>query len=137
MNKFDKIYSKIITECATSLFNKKLYKEHWFAPKRSFKITEDMLVNPGVAFNVLCSWAGKVKEILSEDEIIYEVCAKYFERPANDDNILTNVDPQLYGNFCRITCKPVLIRYKLKPGESYYICDKVDPHCKWLEVKFE
>ena len=137
LKKFNEYCEKIISECTTSLFNKKLYENHWFAPKTPFKITEDMLVDQGFAFNDLGSWAGKVKEILSEDEIIYEVCAKYFESPANNGNILTNVEPQTtYANFCRIKCKPFQIRYKLKPGESYYICDKVDPYCKWLEVKF-
>jgi hypothetical protein len=129
MNEFQNFvneYSKILK----SLFNKKLYENHWFAPKRSFKITEDMLIDQGFAFNDLGSWAGKVKEILFADEIIYEVCAKYFESPVNDE-------PQLYSNFCRIKCKPFLIRYKLIPGNSYYICDKVDPNCKWLEIKFD
>jgi hypothetical protein len=134
MNKFNEVYNKIITECVTSLFNKKLYENHWFAPKEPFKITEDMLMDQGFAFNDLGSWAGKVKEILSDDEIVYEVCAKYFEKPAN--NILTNIEPQPYANFCRIRCKPFLIKYKLTPGNSYYICDKVDPNCKWLEVVF-
>ena len=134
MNEFQNFvneYSKILK----SLFNKKLYVDHWFAPKEPFKITEDMVMGQGFAFKDLGSWAGKVKEILSDDEIIYEVCAKYFERPAN--NLLTNVEPQPYANFCTIRCKPFLIKYKLIPGNSYYICDKVDPHCKWLEVKFE
>lgn len=137
LKKFNELCDKIICECNTSLFNKKLYEEHWFAPKEPFKITEDMLVDQGFAFNDLGSWAGKIKEILSDDEIIYEVCAKYFERPANNSNILTNVEPQMtYANFCRIRCKPFLIKYKLTPGNSYYICDKVDPNCKWLEVVF-
>jgi hypothetical protein len=129
MNEFQNFineYSKILN----SIFDKKLYKDHWFAPKTPFKITEDMLVDKGFAFKDLGSWAGKVKEILSADEIIYEVCAKYFESPVNDE-------PQLYANFCRIKCKPFLIRYKLIPGNSYYICDKVDPNCKWLEIKFD
>jgi hypothetical protein len=95
-----------------------------------------MLVDGGFAFNDQGSWAGKVKEILSEDEIIYEVCGKYFEREENvnldiNNSVLANV-----SNFCGIRCKPFLIRYKLTPGESYYICDKVDPHCKWLTVLF-
>jgi hypothetical protein len=136
LKKFNAYCEKIISECNTSLFNKKLYVDHWFAPKEPFKITEDMLIEQGFAFKDLGSWAGKVKEILSEDEIIYEVCAKYFERPDNS-NLLTNVEPQPYANFCTIRCKPFLIKYKLLPGNSYYICDKVDPHCKWLEVKFE
>ena len=137
LKKFNEYCEKIINECNTSLFNKKLYKNHWFAPKEPFKITEDMLVDQGFVFNDLGSWAGKVKEILSDNEIIYEVCAKYFERPAANGNLLTNVEPQSYANFCTIRCKPFLIKYKLIPGNSYYICDKVDPHCKWLEVKFE
>ncbi len=129
MNEFQNFvneYGKILN----SIFDKKLYVDHWFAPKTPFKITEDMLVDQGFAFKDLGSWAGKVKEILSEDEIIYEICAKYFESPANDEQ-------QSYSNFCRIKCKPFLIRYKLIPGNSYYICDKVDPNCKWLEIKFD
>jgi hypothetical protein len=136
MNKFDVIYNNIISENKLSLFNKKLYENHWFAPKEPFKITEDMLIDQGFAFKDLGSWAGKVIEILSEDEIIYEVCGKYFEREENinldiNNSVLANI-----SNFCGIRCKPFQIRYKLTPGESYYICDKVDPHCKWLEIEF-
>lgn len=138
LKKFNEYCKKIISECNTSLFDKKLYKDHWFAPKTLFKITKDMLVDKGFEFKDLGSWAGQVKEILSEDEIIYEVCAKYFENPINIGNIfLKNVEPQSYSNFCRIRCKPFLIKYKLIPGNSYYICDKADPNCKWLETKFE
>ena len=73
MKKFDQLYLKIISECNTSLFNKKLYKNHWFAPKEPFKITEDMLIDDGYPFKDIGNWAGKVIEILSDDEIIYEV----------------------------------------------------------------
>lgn len=136
LKKFNEYCEKIISECNTSLFNKKLYEDYWFAPKTPFKITKDMLVDKGFELNDLGSWAGQVKEILSEDEIIYEVCAKYFEREKNinldNNSLLANI-----SNFCRIRCKPFLIKYKLMPGNSYYICDKVDPNCKWLETKFE
>lgn len=136
LKKFNEYCEKIISECTISLFDKKLYENHWFAPKEPFKITEDMLMEQGFAFNDLGSWAGKVKEILSEDEIIYEVCGKYFEKEKNinldiNNSLLANI-----SNFCGIRCRPFQIRYKLKPGNSYYICDKVDPYCKWLEVVF-
>lgn len=136
MKKFDEVYSKIIRECNTSLFNKKLYENHWFAPCIPFQITKDMLIDDGYPFKDIGNWAGKVIEILSEDEIIYEVCGKYFEREENinldiNNSVLANI-----SNFCGIRCKPFQIRYKLKPGESYYICDKINPHCKWLEVLY-
>lgn len=136
LKKFNEYCDKIICECNTSLFDKKLHENHWFAPKESFKITEDMLIDDGYPFKDLGSWAGKVKEILSDDEIIYEVWGKYFEREENvnldiNNSLLANI-----SNFCRIRCKPFLIKYKLTPGNSYYICDKVDPNCKWLEVVF-
>ena len=73
LKKFNEYCEKIISECNTSLFNKKLYEDHWFAPKTPFKITKDMLVDKGFELKDLGSWAGQVKEILSEDEIIYEV----------------------------------------------------------------
>jgi hypothetical protein len=136
MKKFDEVYSKIIRECNTSLFNKKLYENHWFAPCVPFQITKDMLIDDGYPFKDIGNWAGKVIEILSDDEIIYEVWGKYFEREENinldiNNSLLANI-----SNFCRIRCKPFQIRYKLKPGESYYICDKVDPYCNWLKVLY-
>ena len=64
LKKFNEYCEKIISECNTSLFNNKLYENHWFAPKEPFKITEDMVMGQGFAFNDIGSWAGKVKEIL-------------------------------------------------------------------------
>lgn len=124
MNKFDKLYNKIISECKHPVFNEQPNKEYMFAPKTPFKITEDMLVGDGFVFKDLGSWAGKVKEIISDNEMIYEVCGKYFENCK-------------FGNFHTIRCKPFLIRYKLTPGELYFICDKEDPHCEWDESIFE
>ena len=53
LKKFNEYCEKIISECNTSLFNKKLYEDYWFAPKTPFKITKAMLVDKGFELNDL------------------------------------------------------------------------------------
>lgn len=123
LKKLDKLYNKILNECICNPQNLDLEIGYWFAPETPFQIKEDMLINGGSLFDYPASWAGKVKEILSENEMIYEVCGKYLE---NDK----------FGNFRGIRCKPFLIKYTLTPGESYFIYDNEDPHCEWLKTLF-
>lgn len=133
MSKFNKLYEKVISECNKSLFEKRLTEGHMFAPETPFKITDDMLIDGGFAFNDLGNWAGKVIEILSDDEMIYEICGKYFENLKT----IPGVGESVCSNFLKIRCKPFKIKYKLTPGNSYFICDKVDPKCQWLKVSFK
>lgn len=134
MNKFDKVYNKIITECNNSLFNKRLYEGHKFAPESPFEITEENYVS-GAMYKGSDVYGGCVEKILSNDEFILKITGRYSEQMI--PKLCGNPDEYEMDGWSTFRGPATYVKYKLIPGESYYICDKVDPHCKWLKVLFK
>ena len=141
MNKFNKLYKSIISEQYSNtklnktLFNGRLLVGHLFAPKTPFKITDDMYIS-GAICKSEAPWAGRVKEIISDNELIYEVTGNYSERMIPTFDEKTPYAMQGYNAF---RGPSTTIKYKLIPGETYYICDKDLPAYetgKWLEITF-
>lgn len=137
MNKFDEVYSKIITECATSLFNKKLYVNHWFAPKKPFEITEENYIS-GALYKGSDVYGGRVEKILSNDEFILKITGRYSKQmvPKLDGN----PDEYEMDGWSTFRGPATYVKYKLIPGEIYYICnqqcdDEFDD--EWTEVVFK
>lgn len=120
MKIFNKVFNKIIKECNNmSIFDKYLEEGYMLSPKKPFQITKDMMINANQCFDENEeNWAGKVIEILSNDELLYEVCGKYIDK------------------FNKINNDPFIIKLKLIPGNSYYICNNDDVNCKWIETLF-
>ena len=143
MKKFNLIYEQVMQQLENQskniwFGNKVLTIGHLFAPVKPFHINQDMLVGQGFIFKGEDTYAGRVKNILSNDEIIYEVTGNYSKRMIPDIN---NLGKEIYiqAGYSAIRCKSFLIKYKLIPGEHYYICDKNNPPWEtgeWLEVIF-
>ena len=142
LQKFDELYNKIINECVKTK-KRSEYKSfatllpgHLFAPKVPFEITDDMYISGAICKNKT-SWAGIVKEILSNNELIYEITGNYSERmvPTFDEKM-----PYAMQGYNAFRGPSTTIRYKLIPGETYYICDKDLPAYetgKWCEVIYQ
>ena len=137
LKKFNELCNKIISESTISESYAILLPGHLFAPVKPFHITKDMLVGPGFCFVGEDTYAGRVKDILSNNEIIYEVSGNYSKRlvPTFDEKV-----PYAQQGYNGIRCKSFLIKYKLEPGEHYYVCDKSNPPYEtgeWCEVIYQ
>lgn len=136
LQKFNELCNKIITECAENQSFAILLPGHLFAPKTPFEITDDMYIS-GAICKSEAPWAGRVKEIISNNELIYEVTGNYSERmiPTFDENV-----PYAMQGYNAFRGPSTTIKYKLEPGEHYYVCDKDCPAYetgKWCEVIYQ
>lgn len=118
-----------------TLFDHRLYIDCWFAPQKPFKITEDMLLDKDreVPFKYENTWSGQVVKIISDDELILKIVGSYSEMmiPTFDKKV-----PFAMKGFDRFRGFPFTIKYRLTPGDNYFISDKVEPTGKWLQVTF-
>lgn len=105
LKKLDELYNKIISESIINLPKLYLEKGYFFAPKTPFQITSDMMVDLGTYDEEARPYAGKVTDILSNNEIIYEIIGTY-----SDD-----------AKFKGLNNFPIIIKYTLSPNEQYYV----------------
>jgi hypothetical protein len=137
MNEFQNFvneYGKILN----SIFDNKLKVGSLFAPKNPFEITEENYVS-GAMYKGSDVYAGWVENILSDDEIILKVTGRYSKKMVPKFN---NPDEYEMDGWNSFRGPATYVKYKLIPGESYYICDE---ECdgkpwetgEWTEVVFE
>ena len=105
LKKLDELYNKIVSESIINLPKLYLEKGYFFAPKTPFQITSDMMVDLGTYDEEARPYAGKVTDILSNNEIIYEIIGTY-----SDD-----------AKFKGLNNFPIIIKYTLSPNEQYYV----------------
>ena len=132
MNEFQNFVNEY-TKILNSIFDNNLKVGSLFAPKKPFEITEENYVS-GALYKGADVYGGRVEKILSNDEFILKITGRYSKKMV--PKLCGNPDEYEMDGWSTFRGPAAYVKYKLKPGESYYICDKVDPHCKWLEVKF-
>lgn len=105
LTKFNNLCKKIILESSENDFKIKIKVGYYFSPAKAFAITEDMLIGNGFTFKE-SNYAGQIKEILSNDEIILTISGIYINSTKT---------------YNRIKCKLFDIKYKLTYNDIYYI----------------
>ncbi len=122
LKKLDKLYNKILNECICNPQNLDLEIGYWFAPKKPFQITSDMVLDKGYYTDDCCPYAGRVSDILSNDEIVYEIYGTYSD------------------SYNGLNSFPIIVKYKLIPNEQYYVLIDDGTNLgkeKWKETTFK
>lgn len=137
LQKFNELCNKIITECCNNnIQNKELHIGCLFAPKTPFEINKDNYISGGL-YKGEDWYAGRVTDILSDDEIVYEITGNYSKRMIPK---LESLDEYEMAGYQGFRGPSVIIKYKLIPGEIYYICDSDIPAYEtdeWDETVFK
>lgn len=137
LKKFNELCNKIITECCNNQFQNKVLKIGClFAPKAPFEINKDNYISGGL-YKGEDWYAGRVKEILSDDEIIYEITGNYSKRMIPK---LENLNEYEMAGYQGFRGPSTIVKYKLIPGEIYYICNSDKPAYgtgEWDETIFK
>ena len=106
----------------------------YIAPEKPFKITDENYVSGAVCISE-DSWAGVIKDILSQEELLVKVVGNYSERmvPSFEDD-----DKLEMKGYSAFRGPATLIKMKLIPGETYFLCPYEDPHDgKWIKVIYD
>lgn len=137
LQKFNELCNKIITECCNNnIQNKELNIGCLFAPKTPFEINKDNYIS-GALYKGEDWYAGRVQEILSNDEIIYKITGNYSKRMIPK---LENLNKYEMAGYQGFRGPSTIVKYKLIPGEIYYICDSDMPPYEtgeWDETIFK
>ena len=136
--KFNELCDKIITECcdSTQFKNKVLNIGYLFAPKNQFEINNNNFIS-GALYNGKDWYAGRVIDILSDNEIIYEITGNYSKRMVPK---LENFNEYEMAGYQGFRGPSTIVKYKLIPGEIYYICNSDKPAYEtneWDETIFK
>lgn len=101
MNKFDKLYNIILEE--NGLLNAvNPYIGLWIAPQKPFKITKENYVSGACyADDYDNTWAGIIRDVLSDNIVLVEVKGNYSERMVPDLNDLETLKMRGYSAFRR------------------------------------
>jgi hypothetical protein len=122
-------YSKILN----SIFNNNLKVGSLFAPKNPFEITEENYIS-GALYKGSDVYGGRVEKILSNDEFILKITGRYSKQMVS--KIFGNPDEYEMDGWSSFRGPATYVKYKLIPGESYYICNS---QCddEWTEMVFK
>lgn len=135
MNEFQNFvneYGKILN----SIFDTNLKVGSLFAPKKPFEITEENYIS-GALYKGPDVYAGYVEKILSNDEFILKITGRYSKQMV--PKIFGNPDEYEMAGWSLFRGPATYVKYKLIPGESYYICNQQCDDCddEWTEVVFK
>jgi hypothetical protein len=132
MNEFQNFvneYGKILN----SIFDNNLKVGSLFAPKKPFEITEENYVS-GALYKGADVYGGCVEKILSDDEFILKITGRYSKQMV----------PKIFGEpgeyemagWSSFRGPATYVKYKLVPGETYYIGTSQSDD-EWTEAVFE
>lgn len=137
LKKFNELCNKIITECCNNnIQNKELNIGCLFAPKTPFEINDNNFIS-GALYKGEDWYAGRIIDILSDDEIVYEITGNYSKRMVPK---LENLNEYEMAGYQGFRGPSTIVKYKLIPGEIYYICDSDIPAyetSEWDEAIFK